>query len=45
MIYEQYRDAAAETAHRNSEHFTKYAVGGLYQKMLERRREDLEALA
>lgn len=45
VIYEQYRDAAAETAHRNSEHFTKYAVGGLYQKMLERRREDLEALA
>jgi quinol monooxygenase YgiN len=45
VIYEQYRDAAAETAHRNSEHFKKYVVGGLAQKMLERSREDLSALA
>lgn len=45
MIYEQYKDAAAETAHRNSEHFKKYVVGGLAQKLLERRREDLIALA
>lgn len=44
LIYEQYRDAAAAEAHRHSEHFKKYAVGGLYQKMRERAREDLVAL-
>jgi quinol monooxygenase YgiN len=45
VIYEQYKDTAAADAHRQSEHFKKYAVGGLYQKMLERNREDLAALA
>jgi quinol monooxygenase YgiN len=45
VIYEQYRDRAAADAHRLSAHFTKYAVGGLYQKMLDRSREDLVALA
>jgi quinol monooxygenase YgiN len=44
VIYEQYKDAAAEAAHRQSPHFKKYAVGGLYQKMLERAREDLMAV-
>lgn len=44
LIYEQYKDAGAEEAHRQSAHFKKYAVGGLYQKMLERNREDLFAL-
>lgn len=44
LIYEQYRDEAAAEAHRHSEHFKKYAVGGLYQKMRERTREDLQAL-
>lgn len=44
LIYEQYRDEAATEAHRNSEHFKKYAVGVLYQKMRERSREDLMAL-
>lgn len=44
LIYEQYRDSKAEEAHRQSPHFKKYAVGGLYQKMLERSREDLAAL-
>lgn len=44
LIYEQYKDAAAEEAHRQSAHFKKYAVGGLYQKMRERGREDLLAL-
>lgn len=44
LIYEQYTDAAAEAAHRQSAHFKQYAVGGLYQKMLERSREDLSAL-
>jgi quinol monooxygenase YgiN len=45
LIYEQYRDTAAAEAHRNSAHFKQYAVGGLYQKMKDRVREDLEALA
>jgi quinol monooxygenase YgiN len=44
LIYEQYRDEAAAEAHRHSEHFAKYAVRGLYQKMRERAREDLVAL-
>jgi len=44
LIYEQYADAAAEAAHRQSAHFARYAVGGLYQKMLERAREDLAAV-
>ena len=45
LIYEQYRDVAAAEAHRQSAHFKQYAVGGLYQKMKDRVREDLEALA
>ncbi len=44
LIYEQYKDEAAAEAHRQSEHFKKYAVGALYQKMRERAREDLIAL-
>jgi quinol monooxygenase YgiN len=44
LIYEQYRDEKAEELHRQSPHFKKYAVGGLFQKMLERSREDLAAL-
>jgi quinol monooxygenase YgiN len=44
LIYEQYRDDAAAEAHRQSEHFKRYAVGGLYQKMRDRAREDLCAL-
>jgi len=44
LIYEQYADQKAEEEHRQSAHFKKYAVGGLYQKMLERTREDLMAL-
>ena len=44
LIYEQYRDEQALAAHRESEHFRKYAVGGLYQKMLERTVENLSAL-
>ena len=36
VIYEQYRDDKALEAHRESEHFKKYAVDGLYQKMRER---------
>jgi quinol monooxygenase YgiN len=45
LIYEQYLDAAAADAHRQSPHFKQYAVGGLYQKMKDRVREDLVALA
>ena len=44
VIYEQYLDDQALTAHRESEHFRKYAVSGLYQKMLERSVEVLSAL-
>lgn len=45
IIYEQYKDAQALTAHRASEHFNKLAVGGLYQKMRDRAVENLTALA
>jgi quinol monooxygenase YgiN len=45
LIYEQYRDDEALAAHRDSAHFKKYAVGGLYQKMRERSLENLIALA
>ena len=44
LIYEQYEDGKAEETHRQSAHFKKHAVAGLYQKMLERSREDLAAL-
>jgi quinol monooxygenase YgiN len=45
VIYEQYRDEAATEHHRSTAHFAKYAVGGLYQKMLERIVENLTAIA
>jgi len=45
LIYEQYVDEAAVEHHRQSPHFAKYAVGGLYQKMLERKVENLIAVA
>jgi quinol monooxygenase YgiN len=45
VIYEQYKDEASVDAHRESEHFAKFAVGGLYQKMLERSVENLTAIA
>ena len=44
LIYEQYKDAEAQQAHRETEHFKKYAVGGLYQMMKERSVENLVAL-
>jgi quinol monooxygenase YgiN len=44
VIYEQYADEAALDFHRNSPHFQQYAVGGLYQKMLERQMENLTAI-
>ena len=45
LIYEQYTDEAAADAHRASPHFAQYAIGVLYQKMLERNRETLTAIA
>ena len=45
FIYEQYRDQSARDAHAASEHFQKYAVGCLYQRMLERQTENLHAVA
>ena len=45
LIYEQYRDEAAVEHHRGTEHFARLAVGGLYQKMLERSMESLTTLA
>ncbi len=44
LIYEQYKDAKAQAAHRETEHFKKHAVGGLYQKMRERSVENLVAV-
>jgi quinol monooxygenase YgiN len=45
VIYEQYADAKALTAHRESAHFKQHAVGVLFQKMRERNMENLIALA
>jgi quinol monooxygenase YgiN len=45
FIYEQFRDQAAREAHSASDHFKRYAVGCLYQRMLERETEILNALA
>jgi quinol monooxygenase YgiN len=44
IIYEQYVDAKAQAAHRETEHFKRHAVGGLFQKMRERSVENLAAL-
>ena len=44
LIYEQYKDAAALDFHRETPHFKQYAIGGLYQKMLERHVENLTAV-
>jgi quinol monooxygenase YgiN len=44
IIYEQYQDAKALAAHRETEHFKKHAVGGLYQKQRDRSVENLLAL-
>lgn len=45
LIYEQYKDEDAVDAHRASPHFAQYAIGVLYQKMLERSKEMLTAIA
>jgi quinol monooxygenase YgiN len=45
LLYEQYRDQAALDAHRASQHFATHVIGGLYQRMLQRSMEPLDALA
>jgi quinol monooxygenase YgiN len=45
LIYEQYKDEAAVEAHRATTHFAQFAIGGLYQKMLDRSVETLTAIA
>ena len=44
LIYEQYKDDAAAEFHRGTPHFKKYAIGGLYQRMLDRQVENLVAV-
>ncbi len=44
LIYEQYVDQKALAAHRETDHFKQYAVGGLFQKMRQRSVENLLAL-
>lgn len=44
LIYEQYRDPAAVDAHRATPHFQRIADGVLYQRMIERSVEHLDAL-
>jgi quinol monooxygenase YgiN len=44
LIYEQYKDEAALEAHRNSPHFKQYASGGLFQMMIDRQLENLNAI-
>jgi len=45
VIYEQYVDSKAQSAHRETPHFKQFAVGVLYQKMRERNVENLIAMA
>jgi len=45
LIYEQYTDATALDFHRETQHFKQYAIGGLYQKMLDRQVENLIAVS
>lgn len=44
VVYEQYQDRQALDAHRASNHFKQFAVGGLYQLMLDRQVENLSAV-
>ena len=45
LLYEQYRDQAAVEAHRGTPHFQRWAIGGLYQRMLDRHVEMLLEIA
>lgn len=44
LIYEQYKDSAAAEFHRSTPHFKQWAIGGLYQRMLDRQVENLIAV-
>ncbi|WP_420238087.1 putative quinol monooxygenase [Telmatobacter bradus] len=44
LILEQYADEKALAAHRDSEHYKKYCVAVLFQKMKDREIENLVAL-
>jgi quinol monooxygenase YgiN len=44
VIFEQYADQKALDLHRGSQHFKDWAVGGLYQLMLDRQVENLTAV-
>lgn len=44
LIYEQYADESALEHHRQSPHFQRYAVAGLYPRVLERQMEMLDAI-
>lgn len=44
LIYEQYANEAALEHHRQSAHFRRFAVEGLYPKVLKREMEMLVAL-
>jgi quinol monooxygenase YgiN len=44
-IYEQYVDQKGLEAHRATQHFKDWVVGGLYQMMLDRQVENLTAIA
>ena len=44
LIVEQYTDGKALAAHRDSPHYKKWCVGGLFQKMKERVIENLVSL-
>ena len=45
LIYEQYKDEAALEFHRSTPHFKQWAIGGLFQRMLDRNLENLTAVA
>jgi autoinducer 2-degrading protein len=45
FIYEQYVDAAAYTAHTESEHFKRHGLGDALPRLAERRREYYRPLA
>ena len=44
LIYEQYTDEAAAEFHRSTPHFKQWAIGGLYQRMLDREVQPLTAV-
>ena len=44
LIYEQYKDAAALDAHRNSEHFKLHATNGFYRFVEQRQAELFDPL-